>query len=106
VSRFDFDISKVRERISPKEFGQLISEFNKAKFFSLRDHYVDNKDGCPMVGSPEVGTFITLSLTLDGKSKSITLESDKCLNEDGSAYPPGISALEKRIKLTANLKLR
>src|SRR5262252_9443102 len=46
---FDFDITSLRSHITTKEFGQLVSVFNKIDFFSLHDHYRDREDGCPKV---------------------------------------------------------
>jgi hypothetical protein len=38
-----------KSSISIKKVQQLIAEFNKANYFSLKDKYLSNEDGCPQL---------------------------------------------------------
>lgn len=72
---------------------QLLAEFDKARYFSLRDKYETEKDGCPedWTDHPSAVT----SIRLNGKSKSIS-HYHGC--RDGQvAYPKALTELEDRI---------
>jgi Domain of unknown function (DUF6438) len=59
----------IRATISREQLKHLVAEFEKAKYFTLRDRYVDKEDGCAAVftDSPTVKTSITIA----GKTKSV-----------------------------------
>jgi len=103
---FDFDINRVRTKLSAEELKKLICEFERINYFSLKDRYRDKEDGCPELGSPEVDTIILTSMTRNGRSKSVTHFYHSCLNRDGSPYPHELAALEKSIETVVELKRR
>ena len=57
-------------QIKSEDFNQLVSEFEKLNYFSLRDQYVNTSDGCNgfMTDMPSVKT----SISLNGRSKSVS----------------------------------
>jgi hypothetical protein len=59
----------VRATISREQLKHLVTEFEKARYFTLQDRYVDEGDGCAKVltDSPSVNTSITIA----GKTKSV-----------------------------------
>jgi len=59
----------VRATITREQLKHLIAEFEKAKFFTLQDRYVDKEDGCNdyVADTPSAKTSITIA----GKTKSI-----------------------------------
>ena len=86
---------KAKKMISPAQLRQLIAEFEKAKYFSLKDKYEGALDGCPEVwtDNPSVVT----SIRIKGKSKSIS-HYYGCQEGRGSAiYPKALTDLESKI---------
>jgi hypothetical protein len=72
---------------------QLLAEFDKARYFSLRDKYETETDGCPEYWTDNP-TAVT-SIRVNGKSKSIS-HYQGC--RDGEvAYPKALTELEDRI---------
>src|ERR1043166_4773112 len=51
-SGFEFDILRVRERISLEELNELVLQFTRMDYFSMNDRYQGKEDGCP-VAAPE-----------------------------------------------------
>ena len=103
---FDFDFARLKTRINPEKLEKLISEFGRIDYFSLSDRYCDAADGCPKLGFPEVDNFISTSITLNGRSKSVTRCDYTCLDRDGFAFPRELVALEQSIKDVVDLKER
>jgi Domain of unknown function (DUF6438) len=103
---FDFDISRLRIKISPEELKKLICEFERINYFALKDRYRDKADGCPELGFPEIDNIISTSITLNGRSKSVTRCDYSCRDRDGFAFPRELVALEKSIKNVVDLKER
>jgi hypothetical protein len=103
---FDFDIGRIKMSISEEEVKDLLKEFERISYFSLRDRYYDKTDGCPRKGTSCTFIAITTSLTLNGKSKSVTRLPYECLAADGSSYPRELVALERRIEQTIDLRRR
>jgi Domain of unknown function (DUF6438) len=59
----------VRATISREALKRLVAEFEKARFFTLKDRYVNEKDGCASVWTDQ--PMVTTSITIAGKTKSI-----------------------------------
>src|SRR6185369_3259437 len=77
---FDFDIGRLKMRISTGEVRKLVGEIEKINYFSLKNRYVDEADGCPRRGMVEVDNIISTSVTLKGKSKSVVRYEHGCLD--------------------------
>jgi len=103
---FDFDIGRIKMQVDRAEVKKLTDEFERIGYFSLNDRYYDRKDGCVRSGSPATFIAITISFTLNGKSKSITHLPYECLETDGSPYPRDLVGLEKQIEGAVDLKRR
>lgn len=103
---FDFDLSRIRMKISAGELQHLISECERINYFSLQSRYRDVEDGCPQSGSPEIDNIITISITLNGKSKAVTRYERGCLDLGGASYPRELVSLERHIRAAVNLKRR
>jgi len=63
-------IGRSESRISPSLVQDLVTAFKKAKYFSMRDRYDRQKDGC-RIGDGDAGSSIT-SIVIGGRSKSIS----------------------------------
>jgi hypothetical protein len=103
---FDFDIARLKTRVNAEELRKLICEFERINYFSLKDRYRVEADGCPELGFPEVDYIISTSITLNGRSKSVTRHSYSCLDRDGFGFPRELVELEKSIKNVVDLKER
>jgi hypothetical protein len=103
---FDFDLARLKLRISIEEVKNLLHAFERINYFSLNDRYHDKEDGCQRTRAVCTFIAITTSLTLNGKSKSVTRLPYQCLEEDGSSYPRQLVAIEKQIEETVDLKIR
>jgi hypothetical protein len=104
---FDFDIAAIEMRISQEQLRSLIDGFDRIDFFSLKDRYRDETDGCSTDGRVhEVAIMQTTSFMLNGKSKSVTRYPYECLERDGSPYPRDLVALEQQIENMVNLRRR
>lgn len=103
---FDFDIARLKTSVNANELKKLIREFEQINYFSLPDRYCDRADGCPELGFPEVDYIILTSITLNGRSKSVTRCSYSCRDRDGFDFPQELVALEKSIKNVVDLKKR
>ncbi|MGI9035606.1 MAG: DUF6438 domain-containing protein [Pyrinomonadaceae bacterium] len=60
---------KAAGKITSAQLKQIISEFEKAKFFSLKEKYPDGKNSCPIVATDMPS--VVLSIKIDGKEKMI-----------------------------------
>jgi hypothetical protein len=103
---FDFDLARLKMKISIEEVKSLVQAFEQINYFSLNDRYFDKADGCPRGGVACTFIAITTSLTLNGNSKSVIRLPRECLEEDGSPYPRQLVAIEKQIEETVDLKRR
>jgi hypothetical protein len=85
----------VHSRINQEQLEQLISEFTKARYFSLNDSYVRQEDGCPEVwtDSPTVMT----SIRINGQYKSIVHDLGCQENDGTSVFPKELAELEDKI---------
>ncbi len=93
----------VRSTVSQEQLRQLISEFEKAKYFSLRDSYVAAPDGCP-TNWKDNPSAIT-SVQMEGKKKSIS-HYYGCREQgvNSLVYPQELYKLESRIDEIVNSK--
>lgn len=83
----------IKSKISPEKVRQIIKEFENADYFSLKDKYQTEADGCPETWTDNP-TAIT-SITINGKSKSI-IHYYGC-QEKNSIYPKALTELESKI---------
>jgi hypothetical protein len=85
----------VHSRINKDQLKQLISEFTATQYFSLRDSYSSEKDGCPEVwlDSP----IVTTSIRINGKYKSIHHYWGCKENSGESIFPKQLTELENKI---------
>jgi len=92
-------IGRVQTQISPKKVEMLVAAFLKAKFFSLRDEYVWQEDGCRKVW-PDASSATT-SILINGKSKSVD-HYHGCHRKGHTPYPEDLTKLEEMIDEVAN----
>lgn len=59
---------KVNSEISKDQFQQLITEIKKANYFSLRNSYSDEKDGCKALSSDSPWVYTTIQIAARKKS--------------------------------------
>ena len=98
VERFDpkdIALKPIHATIPEKSVAQLVAEFERIKFFSLKDRYAKTEDGCPGVWSDQGGAEI--SIRINGKEKTIG-HYHGCAREGlGKAYPEDLTSLEDKI---------
>src|SRR5262249_53696448 len=83
---FDFDIGRIKMKISHAEVKSLVGEFEQIGYFSQKDHYFEGEDGCPDSGTVCRNlTTIATSLTLNVAFKSVTRYPYGCVEKDGSS---------------------
>lgn len=101
----------VRAKISLEQVRELIEEFEKVAYFSLKDRYEIVSDGCP--GSATDSPWAFTSITINHKSKSIrhyygcqymVPDSDRVPNLIEEVYPKELVRLESRIDEIVNTK--
>jgi len=104
------DISDPRARASEPIQGKipiekvavLIAEFERIRFFSLKDRYAKAEDGCPSEWTDAGGAEV--SLTINGKSKTIA-HYHGCREENfASPYPTDLTKLELKIDEFVNIQ--
>ena len=105
-SGFEFDIARVKQRISARDLKELVGEFLQADYFLLNDRYQGKEDGCPVTAAECLVDGIVTSFTFNGGSKTIAQHKYACLTPDGLSYPPELIKLEKEIKDVVGLKRR
>jgi hypothetical protein len=91
--------NRVQSRISRDKVQILVTAFAKAKFFSLRDKYVWQEDGCRKVWPDS--SAATTSILINGKSKSVDHYLG-CHRKGRTSYPEALTRLEHLIDETAN----
>lgn len=93
-------VGVAKGRISEKQLRRLLTEFEKADYFSLRDSY-DASGGCPFYLAD--GPVVRTGLLLNGRRKSVIHDSG-CY-DDGeklNPFPRGLDRLEELIDEIAN----
>jgi hypothetical protein len=103
---FDFDLARLKMRVSVEEVENLLRAFERINYFSLNDRYFDKADGCRKTRTVCTFIAITTSLTLNGRSKSVKRLPYECQEEDGSPYPRELVALENQFEETVDLRRR
>jgi len=85
----------VHSSINKDQLKQLISEFTQAQYFSFRDTYDSEEDGCPEMwtDSPSV----TTSIRINGQYKSIVHDLGCQENNGTSVFPKELMKLENKI---------
>jgi hypothetical protein len=89
---------RAETRLTREQLDQLLSEFEKAEYFSLRNRYLYRADGCPS-SALDYPSAIT-SLRINGRVKTITHDygcREKPPDGDSRVYPGELFALEQRI---------
>lgn len=93
--RFVKTVGTVKSSISQEKVQELIAAFEKVNYFSLKDRYATEEDGCPerWTDNPSAIT----SIKIDGKTKAIT-HYHGCQDSKGKfIYPKELTELERRI---------
>jgi hypothetical protein len=102
---FQFDVARVRSRITQKELNQLVAQFQRIEFFALRDRYLDTSDGCPASPCVDCNHLISLAFSWEGKRKTIAHDTGTCRDRN-QVYPAKLAELEQKIVSLVNLKPR
>lgn len=97
---------KAKSKLTEEQLRQLISEFDRMNYFSMRDSYAHPEDGCAGSGI-DYPSAIT-SIRISGRSKTIAHDYG-CREKpaDGSVaqvYPKELYELERRIDEIAGSK--
>jgi hypothetical protein len=101
----------VRTKISLEQVRELIEEFEKVDYFSLKDRYEIVSDGCPGYATDSPWAFT--SITINQKSKSIQhyYGCQYVVHDSGhvpslieEVYPKELVTLESRIDEIVNTK--
>jgi hypothetical protein len=104
---FDFDLGRIKLKISEEQWQALVRDFTRINYFSLRDRYLDRTDGCRATGRCSISlTTLTTSFSFKGRSKSIRQAPYGCFDYDGLPYPRELTNLVKRIEEVVDLKRR
>jgi hypothetical protein len=85
----------IQAKIPIDKVALLVAEFERIKFFSLKDRYARIEDGCPNVWTDQGGA--ETSITINGKAKTIDHYYGCGEEAFGPAYPLELTALEKKI---------
>jgi len=96
------DSELIKSKVPVETVAALITAFEGAKFFSLKDRYSENEDGCPG-GVYTDATSAQISITLNGKSKSI-FHYYGCVDQSREPYPAELYALAAKIDELVNTK--
>ena len=89
-------------KIPVETVAALLAEFDRIKFFSLKDRYAKTEDGCPG-GVWTDASAAQISLTVNGKTKTI-FHYHGCFDENRRSYPLELTALELKIDELVNTK--
>lgn len=99
----DFKLQEpIKGHISLEKVSQLIAEFEKVDFFSLKDGYGRAEDGCPTIGTDQAAAIVYFQI--NGREKDI-FHYYVCMNESGhmgDVYPSQLYVLEKKIDEIVN----
>lgn len=91
---------RAETKLTPDQLRQLLSEFEKADYFSLRNRYQSWEDGCPS-SALDYPSAITSIRRINGRTKSIAHDYG-CREQSPdrnsrSVYPAALFALEEKI---------
>jgi len=85
----------IKAQIPIEKVAELIAEFERIKYFSLKDRYAKTEDGCRGVWTDQGGA--DTSITVNGKTKTIAHYHGCSYEPLGLAYPTELTALENKI---------
>jgi hypothetical protein len=95
-----------RGNITREQLMQLISEFERARYFSLNNRYMDERDGCPAVWTDSPSAIT--SIRINRKEKTIKhyygcqeRTTDMSLSQ---VFPRELTELESKIDEIVNTK--
>jgi hypothetical protein len=92
----------IHAKIAVEKVAVLIAEFERIKFFSLNDRYAKTEDGCSGVWTDNGGAEV--SITINGKSKTIDHYHGCREDNHGPPYPAELTKLELKIDEAINTK--
>ena len=97
---------KVESSLTQGQLKLLISGFEKAKYFSLRDSYFTAEDGCPTYWTDNPSAFT--SIRINGRSKSVAhyygCQEKETKRGQGSPFPHELTELERKIDMIVGTK--
>jgi hypothetical protein len=96
------DSELIKSKVPVETVAALVAAFDRAKFFSLKDRYAENEDGCP-AGVWTDAPSAQISITLNGKSKTI-FHYYGCFDQNHQPYPAELYALATKIDELVNTK--
>jgi len=85
----------IRTTVALEKISQLVAEFDRIRYFSLKDRYAKVEDGCPAVWTDSASAVT--SLTMDGKTKTIEHYYGCHADAGGPIYPEQLTDLEQTI---------
>src|SRR5438876_1847698 len=85
----------IQTKVAVQKVAQLLAEFERIKYFSLKYSYAIADDGCPAEITDQGGAIT--SLTLESKTKTIYHIYGCRLHPDSPFYPVPLSDLERKI---------
>jgi hypothetical protein len=95
-----------KSNLTQEQLSQLLAEFEKIDYFSLRDRYQYLSDGCSGSGLDHPGAIT--SLRINGRTKTITHDygctERSADGRPGAVYPKALFALEERIDETVGIR--
>lgn len=98
------DEGSARDTLSKEQVEALVTAVNDARYFSLRDRYRTERDGCPTFATDHASAFT--SVTVAGITKKIHhyLGCQELRGADriGRSYPPELTDLEETIDRVVN----
>ena len=93
----------IESNISDQQLRELIAEFNRANYFSLRDSYRDARDGCPDHLTDMSSAYT--SIQINGRKKSVEhYLGCRYDGSNGAPYPNELVAVEAAIDQIVNTK--
>jgi Domain of unknown function (DUF6438) len=93
----------IRTKIDKEQLAKLLTAFERINFYSLRDRYEGDNDGCGMKGTDQ--PYATITLNMGGKKKRI-VHYFGCWEENAPhvVYPQMLFKLEAMIDEVVNSK--
>jgi hypothetical protein len=96
------DSEPVQSKVPLETLAALVAAIDRAKFFSLKDRYAENEDGCPG-GVWTDAPSAQISITLNGRTKKI-FHYYGCFDQNRKTYPAELYALATKIDELVNTK--
>jgi hypothetical protein len=85
-------LEPIHTKIPVGKVLELVAEVERIKYFSLKDSYATTEDGCPGAWTDQGGADI--SITINGKTKTIHHYHGCAYEALGKAYPEQLTSLE------------